>query len=62
MSIKKIIINLILTNNIFTINVGGKICIMSLHRQNKERLISEISNFEVGEQKIRSCPNDPISY
>ena len=35
---------------------------MSLHRQNKERLISEISNFEVGEQKIRICPNDPINY
>ena len=46
-------------NYIFTGNVGGKICIMNLPPQNKERLISEISNFGVGEQKIRVCTNDP---
>ena len=46
-------------NYIFTGNVGGKICIMNLPPQNKERLISEISNFGVGEQKIRVCTNEP---
>ena len=49
-------------NYIFTGNVGGKICIMNLPPQNKERLISEISNFGVGEQKIRVCTNDPVNY
>ena len=49
-------------NYIFTGNVGGKICIMNLAPPNKERLISEISNFGVGEQKIRVCRNDPINY
>ena len=49
-------------NYIFTGNVGGKICIMNLPPQNKERLISEISNFGVGEQKIRVCTNDPNNY
>ena len=49
-------------NYIFTGNVGGKICIMNLPAPNKERLISEISNFGVGEQKIRVCRNDPINY
>ena len=49
-------------NYIFTGNVGGKICIMNLTAQNKERLISEISNFGVGQQKIRVCRNDPINY
>ena len=49
-------------NYIFTGNVGGKICIMNLPPQNKEKLISEISNFGVGEQKIRVCTNDPINY
>jgi len=49
-------------NYIFTGNVGGKICIMNLPPQNKERLISEISNFGVGEQKIRVCTNDPNTY
>ena len=47
---------------IFTGNVGGKICIMNLPKQDKERLMSEISNFGVGEQKIRVCTNDPINY
>ena len=47
---------------IFTGNVGGKICIMNLPPQDKERLISEISNFGVGEQKIRVCTNDPNNY
>ena len=49
-------------NYIFTGNVDGKICIMNLPPQNKERLISEISNFGVGEQKIRVCTNDPTNY
>ena len=49
-------------NYIFTGNVGGKICIMNLASANKERLISEISNFGVGEQKIRVCRNDPVNY
>ena len=49
-------------NYIFTGNVAGKICIMNLPPQNKERLISEISNFGVGEQKIRVCTNDPVNY
>ena len=35
---------------------------MNLTAPNKERLISEISNFGVGEQKIRVCRNDPINY
>ena len=35
---------------------------MSLHRQNKERLIIEISIFEEGKQKIRICSNDPVKY
>ena len=49
-------------NYIFTGNVGGKICIMNLPKQGKEKLISEISNFGVGNQKIRVCTNDPINY
>ena len=49
-------------NYIFTGNVGGKICIMNLVKENKEKLISEISNFGVGNQKIRVCTNDPINY
>ena len=49
-------------NYLFTGNVSGKICIMNLPPANKERLISEISNFGVGEQKIRVCTNDPINY
>jgi WD40 repeat protein len=49
-------------NYLFTGNVGGKICIMNLPPQNKARLISEISNFGVGEQKIRVCTNDPNTY
>ena len=49
-------------NYIFTGNVGGKICIMNLAPPNKERLISEISNFGVGQQKIRVCRNDPVTY
>ena len=47
---------------IFTGNVGGKICIMNLPPKNKEKFISEISNFGVGQQKIRVCRNDPINY
>ena len=47
---------------IFTGNVSGKICIMNLPEQGKEKLISEISNFGVGNQKIRVCTNDPINY
>ena len=46
-------------NYMFTGNVAGKICIMNLPPQNKERLISEISNFGVGEQKIRVCTCEP---
>ena len=49
-------------NYIFTGNVSGKICIMNLPKQGKEKLISEISNFGVGNQKIRVCTNDPINY
>ena len=47
---------------IFTGNVGGKICIMNLTDPGKDLMISEISNFGVGEQKIRVCRNDPINY
>ena len=47
---------------IFTGNLGGKICIMNLPKEGKEKLISEISNFGVGNQKIRVCTNDPINY
>ena len=46
---------------IFTGNVGGKICIMNLAPAKKERLISEISNFGVGEMKIRVCRSNPDS-
>jgi WD40 repeat protein len=49
-------------NYIFTGNVSGKICIMNLPKKGKEKLISEISNFGVGNQKIRVCTNDPINY
>ena len=35
---------------------------MNLPPQNKERFISEISNFGLGEQIIRVCVNDPINY
>ena len=47
---------------IFTGNIGGKICIMNLTTPGKEIMISEISNFGVGDQKIRVCRNDPINY
>ena len=46
---------------IFTGNVGGKICIMNLPPPKKERLISEISNFGVGQMKIRVCRSNPDS-
>ena len=46
---------------IFTGNVGGKICIMNLAPAKKERLISEISNFGVGQMKIRVCRSNPDS-
>ena len=46
-------------NYIFTGNVGGKICIMNLSPKKKERLISEISNFGVGEMKIRVIRSNP---
>ena len=49
-------------NYIFIGNVEGKISIMNLPPQNKERFISEISNFGLGEQIIRVCVNDPINY
>ena len=48
-------------NYIFTGNVGGKICIMNLSPAKKERLISEISNFGVGQMKIRVCRSNPDS-
>ena len=35
---------------------------MNLPPQNKERFISEISNFGLGEQIIRVCVNAPINY
>ncbi len=35
---------------------------MNLPPQNKERFISEISNFGLGEQIIRVCVSDPINY
>ena len=38
---------------IFTGNVGGKISVMNFPPSNKEKLMSEISNFGVGEMKIR---------
>ena len=46
---------------IFTGNVGGKICIMNLPPKNKEQLMSEISNFGVGEMKIRVCTSNPAN-
>ena len=46
---------------IFTGNVGGKICIMNLPPVNKEKLMSEISNFGVGEMKIRVCVTNPVN-
>ena len=46
---------------IFTGNVGGKICIMNLPPVNKEKLMSEISNFGVGEMKIRVCVTNPAN-
>ena len=49
-------------NYIFTGNVGGKICIMNLSAAKKERLISEISNFGVGEMKIRVIRSNPDSF
>ena len=49
-------------NYIFTGNVGGKICIMNLSPAKKERLISEISNFGVGEMKIRVIRSNPDSF
>ena len=47
---------------IFTGNVGGKICIMNLPPKNKEQLMSEISNFGVGEMKIRVCTSNPDNF
>ena len=44
---------------IFTGNIGGKICIMNFPPKNKEQLMSEISNFGVGEMKIRVCTTNP---
>ena len=44
---------------IFTGNVGGKICVMNLPPNNKEKLMSERSNFGVGEMKIRVCTSNP---
>ena len=46
---------------VFTGNVGGKICIMNLPPKNKEQLMSEISNFGVGEMKIRVCTSNPAN-
>ena len=48
-------------NYIFTGNVGGKICILNLSPPNKEKLITEISSFGVGEMKIRVCRSNPDS-
>ena len=44
---------------VFTGNVGGKICIMNYPPNNKEKLMSEISSFGVGEMKIRVCTTNP---
>ena len=44
---------------IFTGNVGGKICIMNLPPKGKEQLMGEISNFGIGEMKIRVCTTNP---
>ena len=49
-------------NYIFTGNVDGRICIMNLPPPHKEQFVSEISNFGVGEQKIRVCVDDPDNY
>ena len=48
-------------NYIFTGNVGGKICILNLSLPKKEKLITEISSFGVGEMKIRVCRTNPDS-
>ena len=47
---------------IFTGNTGGKICVMNLTEPGKEKMISEISNFGVGQQKIRVCRTEPNNY
>ena len=47
---------------IFTGNVGGKICILNLTEAGKDKMISEISNFGVGQQKIRVCRSEPNNY
>ena len=43
-------------------NVGGKIMIMNLGKPGKEKLMSEMSSFGVGDMKIRVCVNNPNSH
>ncbi len=44
---------------LFTGSVNGRISIMNLGLPGKERLISEISSFGVGDMKIRICRTNP---
>ena len=45
-------------NYIFTGNINGNISVLYLDLPGKEKLISEISNFGIGEMKIRICRNN----
>ena len=49
-------------NYIFTGDADGRICTFDLPKEDKERLMSEISHFGVGEQKIRVCTCDPNTF
>ena len=49
-------------NLIYTGNVDGLICIINLGPPGKERLLSEMSSFGVGEMKIRVCRSNPNSH
>ena len=44
---------------VFTGNVDGRICVISLGFPGKEKLMSEISTFRVGQMKIRVCVHNP---
>ena len=50
------------TNYIFIGDSNGRICTFDLPKEDKERLMSEISHFGVGQQKIRVCVCDPINF
>ena len=46
----------------FTGNVDGRICVISLGKPGKEKLMSQISTFRVGEMKIRVCVHNPNTH